>query len=185
MEDERILDLFFERSEQAITETANKYGRLMMKVALNALGSVPDAEECVNDAYAGLWNAIPPARPNSLMAFACSIARNIAINRYLSSGFEHRRNGLEECLEELEGMLVAGENVEDEVEGKLLSELIDGFLRTRSDIDQLIFVRRYFYLDTGREIAKLSGLSHGAVRTRLSRMKADLKNYLVERGIAL
>ena len=92
MDDERIIELFFERSEQAITEVSQKYGRLMTKVAMNALGSLPDAEECVNDAYLGLWNSIPPARPNPLIAFACRIVRNIAINRYHSKSFEHRRN---------------------------------------------------------------------------------------------
>ena len=185
MDDERIIDLFFERSEQAITEVENKYGRLMMKIAMNALGSEPDAEECVNDALLGLWHAIPPARPGSLRAFACRIVRNISINRYKSKAFEHKRNGLEECLEELEGMLGSPGLVEDEAEGALLSEQIGDFLRTRCELDQMIFVRRFFYFDTCSEAAKTAGISCGAVRARLFKMKAALKKYLKERGIVI
>lgn len=185
MEDERIIDLFFERSEQAITELSDKYGRVMTKVAMNALGSMPDAEECVNDAYLGLWNAIPPARPNPLIAFACRIVRNISINRYYSKGFEHRRNGYEECLEDLEAVLGTKESVENEVEGKLLSGYIDEFLNTRNEIDRMIFVRRFFYMDSCKEIANASGLSYNAVRTRLSRIKADLKPFLKEKEVTI
>ena len=185
MDDERIIALFFERSEQAITEVSSKYGRIMTKVAMNALGSFPDAEECVNDAYLGLWNAIPPARPDPLIAFACRIVRNIAINRYHSKSFEHRRNGYEECLDELENLFGSGDSVENEVDEHLLSGYIDEFLRTRNELDRMIFVRRFFYMDTSPEIAERSGLSPVAVRTRLSRIKADLKPFLKEKGVLI
>ena len=185
MEDERIIDLFFERSEQAITELSNKYGKVFMKVAMNALGSAPDAEECVNDAYLGLWNAIPPAKPNPLLPFACRIVRNKSIDRYNSKGFRHSQNGYEECLEELEAVLETKESVEDEVDGKLLSGYIDEFLSTRNEIDRMIFVRRFFYMDSCKEIANASGLSYNAVRTRLSRIKADLKPFLKEKEVTI
>lgn len=185
MEDERIIDLYFERSEQAITELSDKYGRVMTKVAMNALGSMPDAEECVNDAYLGLWNAIPPARPNPLIAFACRIVRNISINRWHSKGFEHRRNNYEECLDELENLLGSGTSVEDEVDERLLGSYIDEFLSTRNEIDRMIFVRRFFYMDSCKDIAGMSGLSSGAVRTRLSRIKADLKPFLNDKGVTI
>lgn len=185
MEDERIIDLFFERSEQAIKELSDKYGRVLMKVAMNALGSVQDAEECVNDAYLGVWNAIPPARPKPLLAFVCRIARNISINRYYSKGFKHIRTGCEECIDELENLLGSSDSVENEVEERILSGYIDEFLQSRNEIDRMIFVRRFFYMDTCADIAKASHLSSGAVRTRLSRMKADLKKYLVKKGVEI
>lgn len=185
MEDERIIDLFFERSEQAINELSNKYGRIFMKIAINALGNISDAEECVNDAYLGIWNAIPPARPNPLLAFACKIVRNISINRYHSKGFRHSRNGYEECLDEFENFFSSSDSVEDIVDKKQISGYINDFLDIRSEIDRMIFVRRFFYMDTCKGIAEASGLSLGAVGMRLSRMKADLKKYLIKRGVEL
>lgn len=185
MDDESIIELFLERSEQAIAELSQKYGGVFMKVAMNALGSREDAEECVNDAYLGLWNAIPPARPKPLLAFACRLVRNKSIDRYRSRGFKHSGSGYEESLEELSDILSSPASVEDEVEGRLLSEHIDAFIRTRSDIDRMIFVRRFFYMDKADDIAKASGLSNGAVRTRLSRMKAELKTYLIGKGVSL
>ena len=185
LEDESIIALFFERSDQAITELSNKYGRLFMKIAMNALGSRADAEECVNDAYLGIWNAIPPAKPKPLSAFACRIVRNKAVDRYYSKGFRHSQNGLEECIDELEGFLTAEGSVEEGADERLLSGYIDEFLSTRNEIDRMIFVRRFWYMDACRDIAKASGLSQGAVRTRLSRIKADLKKFLTEKGIEI
>lgn len=185
LDDEKIIGLFFERSEQAITELSKKYGGVFLNVAMNVLGSRPDADECVNDAYLGLWNAIPPARPDPLLAFACRIVRNKALDRFRSKGFRSRRTGCEECIDELENYLSAGDNAEDGIDEKLLSDSIDSFLDLRNEIDRMIFVRRFFYLDTCRDIAKASGLSSGAVRTRLSRIRADLKAYLTERGIEI
>lgn len=183
MDDESIIALFFERSEQAIKELSQKYGKLMHSVAMNALGSYPDAEECVNDAYLGLWNAIPPARPKPLAAFACRIVRNISINRYHSKAFEHRRNGYEECLDEFENLFGSRESVEEEMDERLLAGYIDEFLETRSELDRLIFVRRFFYMDTSPQIAEQTGLTSVAVRSRLSRIKADLKPFLHEKGV--
>lgn len=183
MDDERIIELFFERSEQAITEVSQKYGRLMTKVAMNALGSLPDAEECVNDAYLGLWNAIPPARPKPLIAFVCRIVRNISINHYHSKAFEHRRNGYEECLDEFENLFGSRESVQETMDKKMLAVYIDEFLETRSELDRLIFVRRFFYMDTSPQIAEQTGLTSVAVRSRLSRIKADLKPFLQEKGV--
>ncbi|MBR0155907.1 MAG: sigma-70 family RNA polymerase sigma factor [Clostridia bacterium] len=185
MDDEKIIDLFFERSEQAITEISKKYGGVFMNVAMNVLGNRSDADECLNDAYLGLWNAIPPARPNPLLAFACRIVRNKSLDRYRSKGFRSERTGCEECIDELENYLSSGESIENEIGEKRLSDCINSFLDLRNEVDRMIFVRRFFYMDTCRDIAKASGLSSGAVRTRLSRIKADLKSYLDEKGIEI
>lgn len=183
LKDEEIIDLFFERSEQAITELSRKYGKVLMKIAMNALGSIPDAEECVNDAYLGLWNAIPPARPDPLLAFACRIVRNISINRYNSKLFSHKKNGYEECIDELENLLISKDSVEDEVNHRLVSEYIDDFLKKCNGIDQMIFVRRFWFFDTCENIAEEAGLSSNAVRKRLQRTKVKLKMFLKERGV--
>ena len=185
LDDEMIVALFFERSEQAIAELSKKYGAVFLSVAMNILGSRSDADDCVNDAYLGLWNAIPPARPDPLLAFACRIVRNKALDRFRSKGFRSRRTGCEECIDELENYLSSDPGVDDGIDEKLLSDSIDGFLDQRNELDRMIFVRRFFYLDTCRDIAKASGLSCGAIRTRLSRIRADLKAYLTERGIEI
>lgn len=181
MEDERIIELFFERSEQAIAALSEKYGRVCMKVSMNALGSVRDAEECVNDAYLGCWNAIPPARPRPLLAFVCRIVRNISINRY-NSGF-FRRGNYSLCLDELAEVIPANGSVEDEAAGHRLSAYIDEFLDGCGESDRFIFVRRYWYMDSCEDIAAAAGLNAGAVRTRLSRMRTKLKAFLARKGV--
>lgn len=183
MDDERIIELLFERSEQAIAALSEKYGRALMKVAMNALGSARDAEECVNDAYLGCWNAIPPARPKPLLTYVCRIVRNISINRYKSRLF--RRGNCELCLDELAEIVPAKGSVEDEAAERRLSGLIDEFLDGASGLDRFIFVRRYWYMDSFEDIAREAGLKAGACRTRLSRTRAALRAFLKERGVEL
>ena len=181
MDDERIIELFFERSEQAITALSEKYGRVFMKVSMNALGSVRDAEECVNDAYLGCWNAIPPARPKPLLTYVCRIVRNISINRYHS---RLRRGGnYELCLDELAEVIPADGSVEDEAAERRLSGYIDEFLDNCSELDRFIFVRRYWYMDSFEDVAEAAGLKAGACRTRLSRTRAALKAFLKEKEV--
>ncbi len=182
MDDERIIELFFERSEQAISALSEKYGRLLMKVSMNALGTRRDAEECVNDAYLGCWNAIPPARPKPLVSFVCRIVRNISINRAASKGFRQWKSNYEGCLEELEYLIPGGNDVEQSMDEKQLSACIDEFLHKQNEISRMIFVRRFYFMDSCEDIAEASGLSSGAVRTRLSRVKADLKTFLERKG---
>lgn len=182
MDDERIIELFFERSEQAITALSEKYGRLFLKVSMNALGTRRDAEECVNDAYLGVWNAIPPARPKPLVSFVCRIVRNISINRANSKGFRQWKSNYEACLEDLEYLIADKATVEQAVDERQLSACIDEFLHKQNEISRMIFVRRFYFMDSCGDIAEASGLSAGAVRTRLSRIKADLKTFLERKG---
>lgn len=184
MDDEKIIELFFERSEKAISELSSKYGGIVMKIAKNVLHNRQEAEECVNDTYFGVWNAIPPQRPNSLLSFVCRIARNISLNRYEYNSSQ-KRGGVSVCFDELSECIAHGETVESRYDADELSRLIDGYLDTLDKTNRMIFVRRYWYMDAYEDIASAAGLGEGAVRTRLSRLRKKLKEFLESRGVML
>lgn len=185
MDDSKIIDLFFERSEKAIAELSNKYGSICMKVSMNVLNSRPDAEECVNDAYLGVWNAIPPHKPNPLLSFVCKIVRNISIDRYKRNGRQKRKGNYDLCIEELGDCVSSYANVEDDYAETELSSHIDEFLDRLTEINRMIFVRRFWFMDSYEDIARVSGLKEGAIRTRLSRTRAELKKFLQKRGVTI
>lgn len=177
-----IIDLFFERSEKAISELSSKYGGVVFTIAKNTLNDRQDAEECVNDTFLGVWNSIPPQRPQSLLAFVCRIARNISINR-LRHDTTKGRGGYDACFEELQECVPSSETAESRYEAAELSELIDEFLDKLDKKNRMIFVRRYYYMDTFKEIALAANMSEGAVRTRLSRTRVKMKEFLESRGV--
>lgn len=183
MEDERIIDLFFERSEQAVEELSKKYGKLFMKIAINAVGDPRDAEECVNDAYLGVWNAIPPARPKPLRAFVCAIVRNVSINRWKSNNTEGRRSNYALCLDEFAELFAAGGSVSESLDEKELVRGIGSFLDLLGERDRMLFIRRFYYMDGIDDIAKAAGMPPGTVRTRLTRVRRRLKEHLEGRGL--
>ncbi|MDE7229243.1 MAG: RNA polymerase sigma factor [Oscillospiraceae bacterium] len=185
LNDTEIIELFFERSEKAISELSSKYGGIVLKIAENVLHNRQDAEECVNDTYLGVWNAIPPQRPNSLTAFVCRIARNISINRYKRDSFRKRGGVYDVCFDELQECIRLNETVESLYAEKELSELIDEFLDTLDKKNRMIFVRRYYYMDTFGDIALAAGMSEGSVRTRLTRIRGKLKKFLESRGVSV
>lgn len=183
MDDSEIIELFFERSEKAISELSSKYGGVCMKIAQNVLNNNQDAEECVNDTYLGVWDSIPPKKPDSLYAYVCRIARNISINRYKYNSGKKRNSAYDVCISELEKDISSKETAEDRLELSELSHFIDDFLDTLNETNQMLFVRRYWYLDSIQTLAKMSQLSAVAVRTRLSRLRETLKQYLKIRGV--
>lgn len=185
MDDSAIITLFFERSEKAIAELSSKYGGRIFNTAFNILQNRQDAEECANDTYLGVWNAIPPQRPNSLLAFVCRIARNISVNRYKHDSAKKRGGGYDLCLDELAECVSSSDNVESQYAAKELAALLDEFLDTLGKTNRMIFVRRYWYLDTFESIAKYFGLHESAVRMRLSRIRGRLKEFLKQRGVEL
>ena len=128
MDDRQIIRLFFERSEQAITELSRKYGDLCFKVADNILNDPQDAEECVNDTYLRAWNAIPPEQPRSLAAFCCAIARNNALTRYQRDTAQKRNSHYDAALDELADTIPALGTTESEYEAKELSQAVNRFL---------------------------------------------------------
>ena len=181
MEDTEIIELFFERSDKAVSELSAKYGKTVLRIAKNTLHNHEDAEECVNDTFLGVWNAIPPQRPNCLLAFVCRIARNISINRYKRSSRKH--GAYDVCFDELQECIPSNETAESLYDAGELSRLIDGFLDTLDNKNRMLFVRRYYYMDPFSDLAAAAGIGQGAVRTRLSRLRGKLKEYLESRGV--
>ena len=172
MDDDRIISLFFERSEDAISELDKSYGALFRQLAKNVIGDAEDADECVNDAYLSVWNAIPPAKPDSLRAFAGRILRNLALKRYRYNTASKRNAHYDAALDELAEMIPCAETADQTADAAELSRLIDGFLVTLDRDNRIMFVRRYWYCDSIADIAGMIGISEGAVKTRLSRTKA-------------
>ena len=185
MEDNKIIELLFARSEKALTEVSRKYGKLCLQVATNILGNHADAEECVNDAYLALWKAIPPQRPQFLLAFLLRIVKNICINRYEYNTASKRNSNYTVCLEEIAYCIPASTSVEEELEASLTATYIQEFLDTLSSKDRILFVRRYWYFDAFEHLAALTGMREGTVRVRLSRVRDKLRKYLEERGVKL
>ncbi|MBP3666531.1 MAG: sigma-70 family RNA polymerase sigma factor [Clostridia bacterium] len=181
MHDDRIIELYFARDEQAIRHTADKYGAYCTAVSMNILHSEPDAEECVNDTYLKTWNSIPPTRPSSLRLFLAAIVRNLSLNRLRDRRAGKRNPVIEVSLEELSECIPAPN---DQNEGELAS-LINEFLGTCSKTDRIIFVQRYFYSLSDEAIAEGLGLTRNAVSLRLSRTRKRLRVYLEERGYAI
>lgn len=185
MEDELIIDLFFARSEQAISELDQKYGKPCHKLSYSILNNLQDAEECVNDAYLGTWNAIPPERPNPLLVFLCKIVRNISIMRYHANTAAKRNGSYDVALDELENCLASQRTIDTEMDEKELIRSIEDFLEKLSAVNRVTFMRRYWFLDSYAEIAKLTGISEKNVSVRLTRIRKQLRNYLEERGIVI
>lgn len=184
MDDEAIIELFYDRSEQAIRELDEKYGKVCHNLAYNILHSSQDAEECVNDAYLGIWNAIPPARPNPLLAFLSRIVRNLSLMRYHADRTAKRGGGnYTLALEELEDCLTSSHMVEQDLEEQELVRLIEDFLDTLSLENRVLLLRRYWFSDSYGEIAKRTGLSAKNVSVRLTRIRKQLRRYFEERGV--
>ncbi|MCM1165925.1 MAG: sigma-70 family RNA polymerase sigma factor [Lachnospiraceae bacterium] len=183
MDDNQIIELFFERSERAVAELSGKYGRLCNAVSYNILQSREDAEECVNDAYFTIWNKIPPERPSSLAAFVCMIVRNVSLNRFKYNKAQKR--GYAVCLDELEECVSGADSPEERFETKELAGYIDEFLDTLDDKSHAVFVRRYWFGDNFSRIGELIGASEGAVKVRLTRLRKKLRDFLSAKGVTL
>lgn len=183
IDDKRIIELFFDRSEKALVELDIKYGKLCHTLSHNILNSRQDAEECVNDAYLGVWNTVPPAKPDPLRAYLCKVVRNISLKRYYRRETKKRNSTYDVAIQELEECLPAPNTVETEVETKELTLIIERFLDTLSDENCVIFLRRYWFSDTYAEIAKRTGISEKSVSMRLVRIRKQLKQFLAEREV--
>jgi len=183
MDDKNIIELFFARSEAAIKELDCKYGRYCHEIAFGILGNRQDAEECVNDAYLGVWNAIPPHKPNPLLTFVCRIVRNISLNRYKADRRQRRYSEYDVSLEELGDILTDNRTVEDEIAEEELVRFIEEFLGKQTTENRVIFMRRYWFSDSYEMIEKRTGVSKRTISVRLTRMRKQLKIFLEERGI--
>ena len=184
MEDEKIIGLYWERSEDAIAETASKYGRLFFRIADNILSDQEDSEECVNDTYLGLWNAIPDARPSPFAAFAGRITRNLSFDRCRRQNAEKRGGGaLPLALDELSECVPAPGRVEHALEERELAEAIDRFLRTLPERECSMFLRRYWYVDSVQSIAARYAIKENTAKSILFRTREKLRRYLAGEGI--
>lgn len=183
MDDSKIIALFFERSQQGISELSEKYGKLCMKIAVNILKNEEDSKECVNDAYLALWNTIPPERPDKLSSYLLKIVRNTAIKKYHSNTAVKRNSFYDTALQELEEMLSSTETLENELDMKELTEAVNTFLGTLSRENRIFFIRRYYFGDAVKSIAELTRNSPHFVTVRLSRTREDLRKYLKEREL--
>ena len=183
MVDEKIIELFFERSEQAIKEVDTKYGRVCHNISYNILSDRMDAEECVNDAYLGAWNAIPPARPNPLLTYLCKIVRNLSLKRYYMKEAIKRNSTYDVAMEELEAYLSSPNTVEAEVEAKELARIIESFLDTLTEENRVIFMRRYWFSDTYEQIAERVGIAEKTVSVRLTRIRKQMREYLIAKEV--
>ena len=182
MDDSSIVALYWARDEQALRETAQKYGAYCHTIAYNIVKNRQDAEECVNDTYVQAWNAMPPQRPFVLRAFLGRITRNLAINVY-RAGHTQRRGGGRPALvlEELKDCVSDGP--EALLEQAELGRSLDQFLRTLPQKDCCIFVRRYWYMDSLTDIAVRYHMAVGSVKSSLHRSRKKLKHYLEQEGI--
>ncbi len=183
IEDEKIIELFFARSEQGIRELDNKYGKICRKLSYNIVNSRQDAEECVNDAYLGAWNAIPPARPSPLPAYLCKIVRNISLKTYYRKEAAKRNSSYTIAMEEIEACMADPNTVEAETDARELARIMESFLDTLTVENRVIFMRRYWFSDSCKDIAELVGLTEKNVSVRLTRIRQKMKSYLAEREV--
>ena len=183
MDDGKIIDLFFERSERAVDELARRYGGAARRLAGNILGDGRDAEECVNDGYMALWNTIPPQRPMSLGGYFCRTVRNLAAKRYRANAAAKRNTHYDAALDELSECVPAPGGVEDAMNARELTASIDAFLDGLDYTDRYLFMRRYWYGDDLAAIAGETGLAPRRISVRLFRLREKLRNQLVKEGM--
>lgn len=184
MEDKIIVDLYWERSETAITETAKKYGKLCRSVAYNILRNTEDSEECVNDTYLGAWNSMPDQRPEKLPPFLSRITRSIAINKYDYNTAQKRGGGQPYlAIDELSEFLSDGNNTEEKLNEMFLTEIINKFLSSLSVKEHSIFLSRYWDMYSTAEISKIYGMNENTVKTTLRRTREKLKELLVKENM--
>ncbi len=183
MEDSEIVELYWQKNADAITETVNKYGAYCFAIAESILHSAEDSEECVNDTWLHAWNAMPPQKPNVLRMFLAKITRNLSFDRFNARNAEKRGGGeMALVLDELGECLDGGVDTETAYEAKELRQCIQRFVRALPERDGNVLVRRYFFAESVSDIAKRYGLTENNVMVILSRTRRKLKAYLLKEG---
>lgn len=185
MTDNEIIELYWQRSEEAIFCTMREYGGYLIKLTLNILHIREEAEECVNESYLSAWNQIPPDRPAKLLPYLGRIARCLALNRYDYLSAKKRGTDFTLQLSELEDCLSSGDTTQQQVDNQALSQAISAFLKSQDVESRNIFIRRYWYSDSVKEIAKRYGVRESKVKSQLFRLRGRLKQYLIEEGFSL
>lgn len=186
MEDKNIIKLFLLRSNEALIQCGKKYGAYLYTVSWNILGSKEDAEECVNDSYLKTWQTIPPNEPKSLKFYLVRIVRNLSIDKYRMNKAQARGQGnIAQCLEELSQVISSPSNIDEKIDEKYVLELINAFLQKRKKEERKIFLLRYFYAYSIKEIGEKIGMKENTLYTKLHRMRLQLKEELEKGGVYL
>lgn len=180
MEDERIIDLYWQRSDQAISETAAKYGAYCRTIAYNILSSAEDTEECVNDTYFSAWSSMPDKRPKVLSAYLAKITRNHALSRVFERKRQKRGGGeLALALDELDDCVASAYDLEQEVADRELERMINAFLRGLPDTERQVFLCRYWFMAPVADIAERFGFSRSKTASMLHRTRQKLRQHLL------
>ena len=186
MEDEQIIDLYWNRDERAIEETDHKYGAYLTTIARNVLDDPEDSRESVNDTYFTAWKTMPPQRPNILQAYLGKLARRISIDHFRQRTRLKRGGGAYvTSLSELENTFSAGNSIEEAMVTKMLGQAINVFLRTLHPQARTAFIGRYFFMDSMAEVARYCGMSESKAKSMLHRTRKKLKAYLEKEGFAV
>ena len=186
MDDRRIVELFLERSEEAILETDIKYGRYCHKIAFNVLGNDEDSEECVNDAYMRAWGSIPPNEPDSMASYIGRITRNLALDKLRQKQSDKRGNGeVPVVLDELAECVSGHDELERRQDSAEIAAAIDSFLDELNSVERGVFMRRYWMMEPIADVANRYDISVSKTTTMLFRLRAKLKKHLMKEGIPL
>lgn len=183
LDDEKIIDLYWERSENAISETDKKYRSRCLAVANNILHNMSDSEECLNDTYMTAWNTMPPERPSFLAAFLCRIIKNLSLKKYSYLHREKRNADSAVSIDELSECVSDDECTEESYDVKELTKALNEFLMAQTPERRVIFVRRYWFYDSLSQIAEQCGITENKASVTISRMRQQLRKYLEERGL--
>ena len=182
--DEQIIELYWQRNENAIQETDKKYGQFLFKIAYNILHDRLDCEECQNDTYLGVWNAIPPTRPIAFPAFITQIMRNIAINRFKEKTSKKRiPSELTVSIEDVNNILHSGDTVAAEYEAEEVGRIINDYVRQLSDRQRYIFIDRFYLAEPVETIANDLSISVPTVYREIDKIKQGLKLHLERNDI--
>lgn len=184
MEDDNIIELYFQRDEMALSATQERYGAYCRSIAQRIVGNLEDTEECVSDTWLRAWNAIPPQRPRKLSLFLGRITRNLSFDKYKAERTQKRGGGeFALVLEELDACVPTTDSAEQPLLDQELSESINRFLHTLSEQACSIFLRRYWYAAPLKEIAAQFSMHENSVKASLFRSRAKLKLYLEKEGM--
>lgn len=186
MEDEKIIELYWNRDETAISATEEKYGRYLTAIAQSILKDKRDSQECVSDTYMGAWNAIPPQRPNFLRAFLGKITRNLSLKRYRDMSADKRGGGEPDlAMKELETVIPGEMAIDTALESKAITEALNTFLAGLGMEERKIFVLRYWYLESVKDVSARLGYGESKVKMTLKRTRDKLSKHLAKEGIIL
>ncbi len=185
MDDQTIIALYWSRDQRALGESQQKYGPFCLRLSENILASREDAEECVSDTWLRAWDTMPPQRPNSLRAYLSRICRNLSLDRWRARRAQKRGEGLEILLEELEDCVPTSPSAEAAAESREITRCIDRWLETLEPEDRKAFLRRYWYGQQVKELARQSGCAPQKMTQRLYRLRQSLRRALEQEGIVI